>query len=35
MAVTVEKRLETVNNRAAAGPGKWGELAGGVYTLWR
>lgn len=35
MAVTVEQRLETVTNRAGVGPGKWQELAGGVYTLWR
>ncbi len=35
MATTVEKRLETVNNRARTGPGKGRELAGGVYTLWR
>ncbi len=35
MATTVEKRLETVDNRAGTGPGKGWELAGGVYTLWR
>lgn len=35
MAVTVEQRLEAVNGRVSANPGKWRELVGGVYTLWR
>jgi ABC-2 type transport system permease protein len=35
MAVTIDQRRETVTGLAGNAPGKWGELVGGVYTLWR
>jgi ABC-2 type transport system permease protein len=35
MAVTIDQRRETVTGLAGNTPGKWGELVGGVYTLWR